>query len=78
MAKFEMPEIKNYGMATMGERGQVVMPKAIRQKMKLKSGDKFLVFSKDDMVIAFIKPENFDKIISEFTSHFEDLKKIKK
>ncbi len=78
MSDFKIPELNNYGMATMGERGQVVMPKAIRQKMKLKSGDKFLVFSKDDMVIAFIKPDNFDKIISELTSHFKDLKNIKK
>jgi len=30
MSDFQMPEIKNYGMATMGERGQVVIPKKIR------------------------------------------------
>jgi AbrB family looped-hinge helix DNA binding protein len=78
MAKFKMPELKNYGMATMGERGQVVVPKEIRKKMKLKTGDKFLVFDQDGVVIAFIKPENFDIIIEKLTAHFQDLKKIKK
>jgi len=43
--------------------------------MKLKAGDKVLVFSKGGMVISFINPENFDKLIEEFTSHFQDLKK---
>jgi len=78
MPKFKMPEIKNYGMATMGERGQVVIPKEIRKKMRLNPGDKFLVFSKAGLEISFIKPESFDKIIDKLTSHFRDLKKIKK
>ncbi len=75
MAKqFKMPEIKNYGMATIGERGQIVIPKEIRDEMKIKPGDKFLVFSKANMVIGFVKPENFDKLINEFISQLQDLK----
>jgi AbrB family looped-hinge helix DNA binding protein len=44
MTKLNLPEITNYGMATMGERGQVVIPKKIRDKMKIKPGDNFMVF----------------------------------
>ena len=73
-----MPEIKNYGMTTMGERGQVVIPKKVREKMNLNPGDKFLVFSKADMVVAFIKPDNFDKLLAEYIDQFKNLKKIKK
>ena len=76
--KIEMPEIKNYGMATIGVRGQIVIPKEIRDEMRIKSGDKFLIFSQANMVVSFIKSENFDKLINEFTSQLKDLKKIKK
>jgi len=78
MTKINLPEITNYGMATMGERGQVVIPKKIREKMKIKAGDKFMVFLKGDAVVAFIKPEKFDKLISEFASQLFNLKNIKK
>ncbi len=32
-----------YGMTVLGERGQIVIPKEARRKMKLKNGDQFLV-----------------------------------
>ena len=78
MSKMEMPEIKNYGLTTIGQRGQVVIPKEIRDKLKIKAGEKFLVFTKGDDVISLIKPENFDKLIREFVSYVEGFKKIKK
>lgn len=74
--ELEMPEIKSYGMTTMGERGQVVIPKEIRDKINIKPGDKFLVFLKANAVVAFIKPEKFDKLIEEFATQLKDLKNI--
>ncbi len=32
-----------YGMTVMGERGQLVIPKEARSKLKLKNGDQFMV-----------------------------------
>lgn len=32
-----------FGTTSMGERGQVVIPKEARDKLKLRDGDKFLV-----------------------------------
>ena len=37
MRHFELPKI--YGTTTVGERGQVVIPSAIRKKMKIESGE---------------------------------------
>jgi AbrB family looped-hinge helix DNA binding protein len=71
-------EFKNYGFTTIGERGQVVIPKEIRKIMKIKAGDKFLVFSHEKSGISLIKPEKFDRIIKEMTSHLNSFKKIKK
>lgn len=67
---------KNYGFTTIGERGQVVIPKEIRKSMKIKPGDKFMVFSHDNTGISFIKPEKFDKIIKEMTSHLKQATKL--
>mgnify|MGYP001604445075 FL=1 len=32
-----------YGMTVLGERGQLVIPKEARSKLKLKNGDQFMV-----------------------------------
>ena len=71
-------DFKNYGVTTVGTRGQLVIPKEIRNKMKIKAGNKFLVFSKDDEIIGLIKPDKFDKIINEMTHHLKEIMKIKK
>jgi AbrB family looped-hinge helix DNA binding protein len=65
---------KQYGMTTIGERGQVVIPKEIRKKMNIKPGDQFLVFCRDNSVIGFIKPEKFDTIIETHISKLKSLK----
>jgi len=78
MPKLKISEIKNYGSATVGERGQVVIPKEIRKEMKIKAGDKFFVFSRLHKVIVFIKAENFDTIISEMTKTLQNFKNLKK
>ena len=67
-------KFKNYGMTTMGERGQVVVPMEIRKKMDIQTGDQFLVFCHDNAVIGFIKPQEFDTIIER---HITQLKKLK-
>ena len=45
MAKdiFGKNNINVYGMTVLGERGQLVIPKEARSKLKLKNGDQFLV-----------------------------------
>lgn len=35
--------IRVYGTTVLGERGQIVIPKEARGKLKLKNGDQFLV-----------------------------------
>lgn len=34
-----------YGSATVGERGQIVIPAEARQRLEIKPGDKLLIFS---------------------------------
>lgn len=40
---FGKANLRVYGTTILGERGQIVIPKGARTKLKLKNGDQFLV-----------------------------------
>lgn len=67
------------GTTTVGERGQVVIPSEIRKRLKLKTGDKMMVFCKMDKVVGFVKADSFDEFIdsmtNEMTKKMQALKK---
>ena len=71
------PAGKNiWGSVTMNERGQIVIPKAVRDKFGLTGGQRFIVFTDDKEGIALVPSELFeDKIrkITEFASMKADL-----
>ncbi|TRZ93871.1 AbrB/MazE/SpoVT family DNA-binding domain-containing protein [bacterium] len=54
---------KAYGAATIGERGQLVIPAELRKALKIKSGDQLMVFAKLDKKVINLMPE---KEFSEF------------
>jgi len=61
-------------VSTIGERGQIVIPKNIREKMKMKTGDKFLFLFHDQTVM--LAPISSFKVLAE---HFQkSLKEIDK
>ena len=63
---------KIYGSATVGERGQVVIPANIRKSFRMKPGDKLIVFAKHEM-IGLIPAEEFSQMLdkaSEILSKF--------
>ncbi|MFA7653527.1 MAG: AbrB/MazE/SpoVT family DNA-binding domain-containing protein [Candidatus Magasanikbacteria bacterium] len=39
------------GSATMGERGQIVVPKEARTSLKIKTGDRFVIFEHDGFLV---------------------------
>ena len=55
------PQGKNiWGAVTIGDRGQIVIPKAARDKFGLKAGDRLIVVS-DEQGVALIPAETFDR-----------------
>ncbi len=54
------------GSTVMGERGQVVIPKAIRDKMKLTSGARLLVMMHDHG-IGLVPAEQMHAMIQEMS-----------
>lgn len=53
-----------FGMAKVGERGQIVIPKHARDVYSIKQGDKILVLG-DSRGMAFIKMNSFPKIFDK-------------
>ena len=66
------------GTTTVGERGQVVIPADIREKMQLKTGDKLFVFTRHNRFIGLVRTQDFDAFLDKLTGHFtEHIQKIK-
>ena len=66
---------KIYGVATIGERGQVVIPAGVRKSLKVKPGDKLIVLFRPDRKLIGLMPEEdlskFLKQASKFVSQLE-------
>ena len=54
-----------WGTVTIGERGQIVIPKAARDKFGMKSNDRLVVAS-DEVGIALIPVDFFENKMREF------------
>ncbi len=67
---------KFYGLVTVGARGQVVIPKAIRKLFKIKAGDKLIVTSghPDRKMISLVPADDFAQFLSHFEKHISTLK----
>ncbi|KKU04009.1 MAG: Transcriptional regulator, AbrB family [Candidatus Giovannonibacteria bacterium GW2011_GWA2_45_21] len=61
------PEGQFYGTATVGEKGQIVIPQEARKNMKLKRGDRLLVFGMDNDMLAVAKLSHIEKITSHLS-----------
>ena len=49
---------KTYGMVTVGERGQLVIPAALRKALRVNPGDQLMVFAKLDKKLISLMPLN--------------------
>jgi len=63
-----------YGSATVGERGQVVIPAGVRKFFRIKPGDKLIVFSRHEM-IGLIPAEEFSQILDRMSGTIDRIKK---
>lgn len=67
-----------YGTATVGEKGQIVIPRQARQNMKLKKGERLLVFGMDDDMLAVAKLSHIEKITSHLSKKLKMINEIAK
>jgi len=65
---------KMYGVSTLGERGQIVVPAKLREEMKLEKGDNFVFVSKGHF-IGMIREDDMTGMLKEMLGQIEDFKK---
>lgn len=59
-------------IVTVGERGQVVIPAAIREQTSLKPGDKLMVFLKHGEMICMVPASSMRKLVDVLTEQLAE------
>ena len=48
-----------FGLVTVGDKGQIVIPAKARKLFDISAGDQLVVLGEEGQGIAIVKPENF-------------------
>jgi AbrB family looped-hinge helix DNA binding protein len=68
-----------YGTATVGTKGQIVIPADAREELGIQPGDRlYVIGSQSGGAATFIKEERLEVFIEQLNLNFEHLKSIKK
>lgn len=71
---FHGKSISLVGTATLGPKGQVVIPVEAREKMDVKPGDKVIVLFMDDhKTVAFVSEQEMQSIINKMGAHLTQM-----
>jgi len=65
-----------YGVASVGEKGQIVIPAEARKKMDVKKGDKLLVFGMGDDMVAITKLSKVEQFASHLSTRLNMIRDI--
>lgn len=70
-----MHDKKLYGTATVGTKGQVVIPADAREELNIQTGDRlYVVGSEKGKFVGFIKEEQLRKMLDHLTDNVDQLK----
>lgn len=70
-----MHDFKFYGSATVGSKGQIVIPAEVREEYDIKEGDKLVVLKAPfHQGVMVLKGDFFEKHLNEMQSHINDFK----
>ncbi|MFA4930589.1 MAG: AbrB/MazE/SpoVT family DNA-binding domain-containing protein [Patescibacteria group bacterium] len=68
--------IKCFGTTTIGPKGQIVIPSKLRQELKIKTGDQFIVFNNSQLEsIVILKAKNISKMLKRITEELAEIEK---
>ena len=72
-----MHKKKLYGTATVGTKGQVVIPADAREELGITTGDRlYVVGAPDKSWLGFIKEEQLRQIVDHITDGLEEYKNL--
>lgn len=74
-----MNDKKLFGTATVGTKGQVVIPSTAREELDINTGDRlYVVGSPMKGVVMMLKEDRLESFIEQMNIHVETLKSFKK
>lgn len=56
-------EVRMHGTVTVGSRGQIVIPKEVRDMLELNEGDNLLSITKYGKFVGFVKTDKVEEFI---------------
>lgn len=69
---------KLYGTATVGTKGQVVIPASAREELNINPGDRlYVVGSCGDGYLGMIKEDMIESLIKKMSLHLENIRSLK-
>lgn len=79
MAKLPVvPSKKLYGTATVGTKGQVVIPADAREELNIMPGDRlYVVGSPEGEFLGFLKEETIESLMQHLNEQMESLRALK-
>jgi len=70
-----MKDMKFYGSATVGERGQIVLPAKLREDFNIKKGDMLVVVGNAETYrIGLVNPEAMSTFLDEMSKQIDTMK----
>lgn len=76
MESAKQPEI--FGTVTIGERGQIVIPSHLRDKLHLKKGDKLVIFCHLNQFIGLVRSNEMYEFLNQITRRMaRNMEKLK-
>ena len=70
-------EKKLYGTATVGTKGQIVIPSDAREELNIQPGDRlYVVCGMNKSGIVLIKEEKLAEMVDKFTAHAEAFRSL--
>jgi AbrB family looped-hinge helix DNA binding protein len=60
-------------MATLGERGQIVIPAAIRERLGLSPGDRLMVFTKHQEMICIVPASSMRHLVEVLNNQITEI-----
>lgn len=72
-----MHDKKLYGTATVGTKGQVVIPAAAREALSINEGDKlYVVGSEKAGWVGFLKEDQLEELIGKMVDNVESFRQV--
>lgn len=63
-------------VATVGTKGQIVIPQEVREKLGIAPGDKVVILMRDQHAAALLPMAGMREWLNTMTAHFDEIKDV--